>query len=159
MALERGGKATLAVIAHPPGDVRHAQAGGLEQLRGILHPVLADMRGDRRPVHLLERIFQGGGVHQILPGQGVDGTALLQTADQLLVDLTDDLRLLGPVLRHVLFPARLHTAQHQEELQDLHAPPGRPGLLRRAVEGLKNGLEDLVAHQDRPHPLPTELLP
>ena len=72
---ELRGELALALIAHGPGDLSHAVVALQQQSGGPLHAVLADMGGDGAAVHLLEQFLHGGGVHEKLPGQLLDGDA------------------------------------------------------------------------------------
>ena len=77
--LEFRGELALALIAHGPGDLSHAVVALQQQSGGPLHAVPADMGGDGAAVHLLEQFLHGGGVHEKLPGQLLDGDAAVQS--------------------------------------------------------------------------------
>ena len=95
LAFKGGGEFTLTVITNLARDIGDGQPGFGQQLRSTLHAMLLDMRGQRISIHRFKDRFQCGGVHVKLPGECFDGNLFTQMLQQILVNLVNEVDLIG----------------------------------------------------------------
>ena len=89
---ESGGKTACAVESDGAGDVADACTALAQEFLGALHAMLLGVRRDRGAVFVLESLFESGRIDVELTRKLLDGHALGNVLEQIIVHLANGLR-------------------------------------------------------------------
>ena len=92
------GKLALIFITYGMGNLCYAPISLKQHGCGCLHSVFFNMGSNGIAVNSFKECLQGGWIHQVPTGQILDGDSLIQMADQLIVDSSNQFYLTGLVL-------------------------------------------------------------